>query len=314
MSSSDQQAGPRIALVGVGQVGGAAAFALILGSIASELLLVDNKIDLRDAQVRDLSDVAYCNNSTTRVRAATYHEAGQCDIIVITAGSKHTLGQNSIESTYRNISTVQTVVNAMRPFRSDAILLVVANPVDLLTSLAQSLSRLPASQVLGSGTFLDSARLRGLMADRIEVAANSIDVYVLGVHGDSQVVAWSSATIGGVPIDKSLAAESSIDRAELANECKSRSQSIIQAKGTTPLGMGSIIASICSSILLDKRNVRPISHFQPEFGCCFSLPVVLGRKGIIRTIQMPLSSDEAAEIAESAKQVREMLDEIREMR
>ncbi|KAH6645636.1 lactate dehydrogenase/glycoside hydrolase [Truncatella angustata] len=302
----------RIAIVGVGQVGGAVAYALIPTSIASELLLVDADVDLRDGQVRDLSDVAYSSNSGTRVRAATYHEAGQCDVVVITAGSKYTLGQTSIESTYRNVSIVRNVVTAMSPFKPETILLVVANPVDLLTSLAQNLARLPASQVLGSGTFLDSVRLRGLMADRTGVAANSIDVYVLGVHGDSQVVAWSTATIGGVPIDKSHLPKDLINRVQLADECKYRSQSIIRAKGATPFGIGSIVSSICSSILLDKRNVRPISHFQPEFGCCFSLPVVLGRKGIISTIQMPLDSDEEAEIAESARTVRSLMDRVRE--
>lgn len=134
---------------------------------------------------------------------------------------------------------------------------------------------------------------------------------MLGVHGDSQVVAWSSATIGGIPIDKSLP-PNTFNEAELANECKHRSQSIIQAKGATPFGIGSIVASICSSIFLDKRNVRPISHFQPEFGCCFSLPVVLGRKGIVRTIQMPLNGDEKAEIAKSAKRLRGTIEQINE--
>ena len=129
------------------------------------------------------------------------------------------------------------------------------------------------------------------------------------MHGDSQVVAWSTATIGGVPIDKSLP-PSILNRAELVNECKHRSQSIIQAKGTTPLGIGSIVSSICSSILFDKRNVRPVSYFQPEFGCCFSMPVILGRKGIIRTIEMPLNSAEKANIAESAKTLRGTIDRI----
>ncbi|KAH8902823.1 lactate dehydrogenase [Coniochaeta sp. PMI_546] len=312
MSSETTKPVSRIAIVGVGQVGGAAAYALVLGSIANELLLVDIKIDLRDAQIRDLSDVAYSSNSNTRVRAATYHEAGQCDIIVITAGSKHYLGGTSIEYTYRNISIVRNVVNAMRPFRSDAILVVVANPVDLLTSLAQKISKLPPSQVLGSGTFLDSTRLRGLMADRIGVAANSIDIYALGVHGDSQVVGWSAATIGGVPLNQSLSSESLVDRVGLAEECRHQAKSIVKAKGATPFGMGSIVSSICSSILSDKRNVRPISHFQPKFGCYFSLPVVLGRKGIIRTIQMSLDSDEEAKIAESARKLRSEIDGIQE--
>lgn len=298
---------PQIAIIGVGQVGGAAAYALILASVAAELLLVDIDIDLRNGQIQDLSDVAYSSNSGTRVRAATYHEAAQCDIVVITAGSKHNIGQTTIDYTSRNISIVRNIIEAMTPFRSDTILLVVANPVDLLTSIAQELSGLPASQVLGSGTFLDSVRLRGLMADRAGVAAKSIDIHVLGVHGDPQVVAWSVATIGGVPIDKSLP-PNTLNRAELSDECKNRSRSIVRAKGATPFGIGSIVSSICSSILLDKRNVRPVSHFQPKFGCCFSLPSVIGRKGVASTISVPLDSDEEADMAKSVKELKENLD------
>jgi L-lactate dehydrogenase len=131
------------------------------------------------------------------------------------------------------------------------------------------------------------------------------------VHGESQVAAWSTATIGGVPIDK-LFPGNTLKHTELEDECKHRSQSIIRAKGATPLGIGSIVASICSSILLDKRNVRPVSHYQPEFGCCFSMPVILGRKGIIKSIHMPLSDTERSNVAESAQTLKETLDRIHE--
>mgnify|MGYP001600530434 CR=1 FL=1 len=184
----------QIAIVGVGQVGAAAAYALILSSVACELLLVDVKVDLRDGQVLDLLDVAYSRNSRTRVRAATFQEASQCDIVVITVGSKYFTGKRSdgrklitccpedansyehsdlpgIEKLYHSIAVVGSAVKAMKPFRSDTILLLVSNPVDLVTTLAQELSELPTSQVLGSGTFLDSVRLRGLLADKTGVRA-----------------------------------------------------------------------------------------------------------------------------------------------
>lgn len=131
---------------------------------------------------------------------------------------------------------------------------------------------------------------------------------MVGVQGYPEVVAWSAATIGGVPIDKALPPESPIDRTALAIQSRHQSQSIIDAKGATPLGMGSVVCSICMSVLQDKRNVRPVSHFQEEFGCCFSLPVVLGRKGIIRTIPMHLSSDEAEKLADSARELKGRLD------
>ncbi|EAA58351.1 hypothetical protein AN5842.2 [Aspergillus nidulans FGSC A4] len=162
----------RIAIVGVGQVGAAAAYALVLGSIADELLLVDTRAAWRDGQVRDLSDAAYASRSKTRVYSATYREASQCDIVVITAGSKYLYGQTSMDYLYRNTSIVRSIINEMKPFRSDTVLLIVANPVDLMTSLAKELSNLPSAQVLGSGTFLDSIRLRGLLADETGVNKN----------------------------------------------------------------------------------------------------------------------------------------------
>lgn len=131
------------------------------------------------------------------------------------------------------------------------------------------------------------------------------------MHGNSQVAAWSTATIAGVSLDKSLP-HGTINHAELVKECRERTQSIIHAKGSTAFGIGSVVCSICSSILLDKRNVRPVSHLQPEFGCCFSLPVILGRKGIIRTIQLPLNSEEQAAVAESANTLGATIERINE--
>jgi L-lactate dehydrogenase len=194
MPPGNTKLGFKIAVVGVGQVGAAVAYALILGSVACELLLVDVKVDLRDGQVLDLLDAAYSRNSQTRVRAATFQEASQCDIVVITVGSKYVpgkrsdgrklitccpedassrehLGQPGIEKLYHSIAVVGSAVKAMKPFRSDTILLLVSNPIDLVTTFAQGLSGLPRSQVLGSGTFLDSVRLRGLLADKTGVRA-----------------------------------------------------------------------------------------------------------------------------------------------
>ncbi|BCS17640.1 lactate/malate dehydrogenase family protein [Aspergillus puulaauensis] len=300
-----------IAIIGVGQVGSAAAYSLILGSVASDLFLVDNRSEWRDGQVRDLSDVAYAIGSRTRVRAATHQEARQCDIIVITAGSKYFYGQTSLDYLYRNAGILGGIVNEMKPFQKDTILLVVANPVDLLTSLAKELSGLPASQVFGSGTFPDSVRLRGMVADQAGVAANSLDLYVLGVHGDTQVTAWSSAAVGGIPLKKALPPGKLIKEKDLENECKNRSRSIIRAKGATPFGIGTIVSSICASILFDKHNIRPVSHFQPEYGCCFSYPAVLGRTGIVHTVHMPLSMDEEQRVTESVTAMKEKLDKVK---
>ncbi|KAM6510183.1 hypothetical protein FALCPG4_017808 [Fusarium falciforme] len=295
------------AIVGVGQVGGAAAYALILSSLASELLLVDTDIERRNGQVQDLRDVAYGCNSGTHIREATHQEAAKADMIVVTAGSKHTIGQTNLDYTSRNMSIIREAMDWMKPLRPDTILFIVANPNDLLTSLACELSDLPPSQVFGSGTYLDSVRLRGLVAERSGVSADKIDISVLGVQGDSEVLAWSTATINGTPIDKSAAADT-LDREQLAYECKHRSRSIIRAKGATPFGLGSVVASICASVLLDKGDVHPVSHYQKELGCCISLPAAIGRHGVVGTLQRPLDSEEESKIARSSAELKEMIE------
>jgi len=139
-------------------------------------------------------------------------------------------------------------------------------------------------------------------------------MYVVGVHGECQVPAWSAATIGGVGIDQALAeaGTTEIDRKKLADECKRRTHEIRREKGATPFGTGAILASICASVLLDRRNVRPVSHFQPEHGCCLSAPAVLGRGGIVKTIPLPLAEEEQKVVAESAARVKREVDELLE--
>ncbi|KAH7303762.1 lactate dehydrogenase/glycoside hydrolase [Stachybotrys elegans] len=301
----------RVAIVGVGHVGGAAAFALTLASFADQLLLVDVDPKKRDAQVRDVSDAAYSSNSRTLVRAGTCREASQCDIIVITVGSKFALGQTTIELTYRNISIVQSLIKEMAPFQKDAVLIVVSNPVDLLATLVQQASGLPASQVIGSGTFLDSVRLRGMVTEYTKVPAKSIHLFVLGVHGEHQVVAWSRATIGSMPIDEALAKDNSVlDHQQLEKDYKNQSKEIIQAKGSMPFGIGTIITCLCSSIIFNKRNVLPVSHFQPRFGCYLSMPAAVGRRGIAQSFPILLDKDEDNRLSDSAKALKSNLDRI----
>lgn len=195
----------------------------------------------------------------------------------------------------------------MQPFASHTILLLVANPVDIITYFAQQYADLPKSQVIGSGTFLDSARLRGVLAAKAEVAASSIDAYVLGEHGESQFVAWSKATIGGVPLEQALLPGAKIDKDAIADDTKNKATSIIENKGATNYGIGGVAASICKSILFDQRNIRPVSHWQEELGVCLSIPAVLGRKGLVRTIEMGLSEEEKGKLKKSADALKEVI-------
>lgn len=159
----------KVAIVGVGEVGGAAAYAMILHNVCTNLLLVDKRSSHRDGQVKDLNNSTFKEQNGAHVQAATYREASQADIIVITAAAKKGIGETSLQHLYRSTATLRSIIGAMEPFRRDVILLIVTNPVDILTTLAQELSGLPPAQVIGTGTFLDSVRLRGMLADQVGV-------------------------------------------------------------------------------------------------------------------------------------------------
>jgi L-lactate dehydrogenase len=199
----------------------------------------------------------------------------------------------------------------MSPISKDAILLLVSNPVDVLTYLAQKMSGLPHNQVIGSGTFLDSVRLRSALAEQIQVAETAVHAYVLGEHGDSQVVAWSTATVGGSAIQTFLPS-SSPSLSDLANSAKKKAYSIIAAKGATSYGIASVVSSICESIIFNQRHVRPLSHWVESFGAYVSLPAVLGHGGIQKTIEVPLDENEKDMLRKSIEEIKENVRRVEE--
>ncbi|KAF2876420.1 l-lactate dehydrogenase-like protein [Massariosphaeria phaeospora] len=298
-----------IAILGCGDVGSTLAYTLILNPICTEVILVDPKKELLEAQVRDLGDATYRGNTGTKVRAGNHKDAGQADIIVITAGAKQKPGESRLSLLSRNLHILSSIFTAMQPISLHAILLLVANPVDILTYFARKLSGLPEAQVLGTGTSLDSARLRGILAQKAEVAPQSIDAYVLGEHGDSQFIAWSSITIGTSPLALALPAKLTAEfKANIAAHTRGAASAIIAAKGCTAYGIGQIAASICKYILFDSRSVRPLSFYQPELGCCLSMPAVIGRKGIVRAMPVELDATEKAELETCAKGLRAVIE------
>ncbi|KAH5221740.1 hypothetical protein HBI56_039720 [Parastagonospora nodorum] len=295
-----------IAVIGCGDVGATLAYTLILQSICTEVLLVDPKTSLLDGQVRDLSDAT---SRSTKVRSGTHQEAGQADIVVITAGAKQKMGESRLSLLTRNLNILSSIFDSMKPISKHTVLLLVANPVDILVYFARMMSGLPENQVLGTGTSLDSARLRGVLAGKAGVSPSSIDAYVLGEHGDSQFVAWSSASIGTTPLRLALGDELTDEfKEEVAMKTRGAAGAIIAAKGCTSYGIGNVAASICRHILFDSRTVRPLSFFQPELGCCLSMPAVLGRRGILKAMPIELDASEKQELETCARGLRAVIE------
>ncbi|KAI9479505.1 lactate dehydrogenase B [Zychaea mexicana] len=293
----------KVAIVGAGSVGATIAYAVMLRDVASEVLMVDVVPDIVRGQVLDLSDANLV--STTKVRGATSEEAGQADVIIITAGAKQKEGESRTQLIDRNYKILNSVIGAMQPIRKEAIMILVANPVDVLTHIAHKLSGLPRNQVLGSGTFLDTSRLRVYLSQKLKVAASSIHAFVLGEHGDSQFIAWESATVAGKPL-LSFPEVQAMDRAEVEKMITNKAMEIIKLKGATYYGIGACTASLVEAILLDKSEVRPLSVYVESMGTVLSVPAKLGYNGVEKIFDIPLSKEERGRLEQSAETLKEI--------
>lgn len=296
----------RISVIGAGNVGASVAYACVLTRACSEVIMVDIDVPRCQAQVLDIEDTA--NLHECKIRTGTFKDAGQSDIIVITAGAKQKTGEARTELIGRNFEILNDCISQMKPFNPSTILLLVSNPVDILTGIAQMISGLPKSQVIGTGTFLDSSRLRAELSTRLNVSASAIHAYVLGEHGDSQFAAFSCATVANTKL-LNFPGISGINLEELATATMKKAYKIIDAKGSTYYGIGGCTASICTSILRNTKQIRPVSHYVDEYGVCFSLPCVLGAKGIMQTVHPDLSPDEKEKLSKSASALKAVISE-----
>ncbi|KAI9251747.1 lactate dehydrogenase/glycoside hydrolase [Phascolomyces articulosus] len=293
----------QVAVVGAGAVGSTIALLTMMKNVASEILLVDQNGEFALGQTWDLADANIVNS--TKVRQGTYKEAGQSEVVVITAGAKQQPGESRQQLIDRNYHILKEIIGGMQPIRKDAVIMLVTNPVDTLTLIAQNLSGLPRSQVFGSGTFLDTSRLTVYLSDLFDISASCIHAYVLGEHGDSQFIAWNAASIGGRPL-LSFPEVQKLDKEKVRLSIANKAMDIIQHKGSTYYGIGACASSICESVLRNSMDIRPLSVYVKEVGTVISLPAKVGANGIEATLPIPLGPEEHRQFMESVKKLREI--------
>ena len=292
-----------VAIIGAGNVGSTAAYALMMRNLVSSLILVDVDEKRCQGEVYDLIG-ALSFGGASDIQKGTMKDAGQADIAIIAAGKAQKPNQTRLELLQANKSIMQSIIESMQPLRKDLIIIVVTNPVDILTTLVQDSAGLPRNQIFGSGTMLDSQRLRSIISERLTIAQKSIHLYVLGEHGDSQFVAWSLANIGGIPLLQFPGLNQSfLD--ECAIKAKNYAYEIIACKGSTSFGIAGCISAYCQNILFDLNRVTPVSCYQEDFGICLSMPAVLGAGGIQQILKPPFSQEEQEKLANSAKIIQE---------
>lgn len=294
-----------IAIVGAGVVGSTTAYTLMMHNLASHIILVDVKDIKCKGEVYDLSD-ALSFSSTATIEQGTLKQAGQADIVIIAAGIAQQPGQSRSELIETNYKVVTSVIEGMKPLKNDLIIIVVTNPIDILTYVVQKRAGLPKNQIFGSGTMLDSQRLRHAIGSHIKVAEESIHVHVLGEHGDTQLVAWSSAHIAGVPlVDYPGITMDLLTR--WAQQTQQKAYDIIVCKGSTAFGVAACVAAYCTNILFDTHRITTVSNYIPEFDLCLSTPVSLGSSGVINSIIPPLTSQEKKLLQKSADSINRSL-------
>lgn len=292
-------------IVGTGNVGASIAYALInQRTPVKEIILTDLDADDAVGEAMDLCDALAVAPSFLRIRAAGYEAARGCEICVITAGANQKPGETRTDLVQKNAQIIQDIVSKVMSNGFKGIFLVVSNPVDTLALLTWQYSGLPPEKVIGSGTVLDSARLRFKLAERLGVNPKSVHAYQIGEHGDSELTLWSTANIGGERLID-LVPES--ERAYFEDYVRNEAYSIIEKKGATHYGIGACAVQIINCILNDERRVLPVSSYDDNTGTYNGFPAVVGRQGVLRRLDINLTEAEGIAFQKSVNTIKQTL-------
>ncbi len=307
----------KVGIVGAGMVGSSAAFAIALMGHASSITLVDANEALAKAQAQDISH-AVPFASSTRLASGSFDDLKDARIVILAAGASQRPGETRLELLSRNAGIIRSIVTEVLRVAPDAILIAASNPVDVVTQIAHRVSGLPANRVIGSGTILDSARFRSLLGQHLGVSPHSIHAYVLGEHGDSEVLAWSSARAGALPIAQ-VAAQVNVSldeavRAEIDSGVRNAAYTIINGKGSTYYGIGAGLARLVEVIGRSQNVVFSVSSVTDEIegvrDVALSIPRVLGAGGVVTDLVPQLDETEHAALRRSATILKEQIESL----
>ncbi len=301
-------------------VGATAAYAMIMRGVGREIVLVDKNVDRAQAEADDLFHAVPFAHPL-QVRAGNYADLAGSRVVILAAGVGQRSGETRLQLLERNAAIFQQVVQSVLKYTPDAVLVVATNPVDVMTHLAARYAQecgVAPTRVLGSGTMLDTARFRVLLGHRLGVDAQHIHAYVVGEHGDSEVLTWSLATVGGMPLAE-FCRQHGIElddamRAELDHQVRYAAYHIIEGKGATYYGIGSALARIVDTILSDQRSIltvcTPVAKVLDVCDVTISLPHLVGGEGVLDSFPLPLNEAEQAKLQASAQVVCDAIEEL----
>ena len=301
-------------IIGCGSVGSAAAYTLATHGLFSELVLIDMNHKRAHGEAMDISHgVSF--SQPCRVKAGDYEDLKDAALVIIAAGVNQKPGETRLDLLTRNAAVMRSIITEIKRVCPDTILLIVSNPVDLLTGIALRLSGFPAQRVIGSGTVLDTARLKFLLGQKLGVDGRNVHAFVIGEHGDSELAVWSSANISGIDLEDYCAAQHiTHDFDDLFASVRHAAYEIIEGKGATYYGIAMSVLRIATCIVRGEHGVLPISCYAEghyELGkVCIGLPCIVGRNGVERVLDIPLSEAEHKQLLGSAQTLQRALDEL----
>ena len=304
----------KAAIIGAGFVGASIAFALMQKGLYNELVLVDANKDKAEAEAMDIAHgLPYSN--PMKIYAGEYQDIFDASLIIITAGAAQKPGETRLDLIKKNSAIMTSIVKELVKVKAEGILLIVANPVDVLTHVALKVSGFPRERVFGSGTVLDTARLKYLLSDKLQIDTRNVHAVIMGEHGDSEFPAWSFANVSGMPLEDFAELRGYQDYESLKNEIqeevKNSAYEIIAKKGATYYGIALSVARIAECIVKNEHSMLPVSvELNGEYnltGSALSIPAIISAKGVEQILELPLSAKEKRELRSSSDTLKEII-------
>lgn len=296
----------KIAIIGAGAVGSTLAYTALMRGTARSVALYDINTSKVRAEALDLRQGLQFMPAATIDGSDDISVCADAQVVAVTAGAKQQPGQSRLELAEATTSMMRKLMPQLVEVAPNAIYVMVTNPVDVVTYAAQRLTGLPSNQLFGSGTVLDSARLRGLIAEHCGVAVQNVHAYIVGEHGDSEIPAWSTAVVGAVPVTELTTPE---ERKAMATDVVQAAYEIIKGKGATNYAIGASASRIIEAIVRDEKRVLPVSTIVHDFhgisDVCLSVPTVVGAGGAERQLDIPMTDEEIAGLRASADSIRD---------
>ena len=305
----------KAAIIGCGFVGASSAFALMQSGLFSELVLLDAVREKAEGEALDISHGLPFARPMD-IYAGDYADIEDAAVIVVTAGAAQKPGETRLDLVKKNVAIFKSIMAQIEPLDCQGVMFVVANPVDILTQVAISYSGMPESRVIGSGTVLDTARLKYLLGANLDVDSRSVHAYIIGEHGDSEIPAWSCATVSGVSLLDFFELrgyhEPRYIMDQVADDVKNSAYEIIEKKHATYYGVAMAVKRICEAIIRDEKSILPVSvMLHGQFGIdgvVLSMPAVLGKNGMEGLVPLRLSNEEQESLRASANTLKEIAD------